>query len=68
MHSIYLLTMGGMTMGVAALATNALSWPSTAPIACKYFKANHPNMTLLPSDAGYPVENEGEQWLRECHQ
>lgn len=48
-------------MGGAALTTNALTWPSTAPFACKYFKDNHPNMTLLPSDVGYAAENEGEQ-------
>lgn len=61
MHSTYLLAIGGMAMGGAALTTNALTWPSTAPFACKYFKDNHPNMTLLPSDVGYAAENEGEQ-------
>lgn len=67
MRSTYLLAMGGMAMGGAALTTNASSWPSTAPIACKYFKDNHPNMTLVPSDAGYAAENEGKQLPRESH-
>ncbi|OBT98862.1 hypothetical protein VE01_03298 [Pseudogymnoascus verrucosus] len=58
MRSTYLLAMGGMAMGGAALTTTTSKLPSTAPIACKYFKANYPNMTLLPSDAGYTAENE----------
>lgn len=67
MRSTYLLTMGGMAMGGATLTTSASTWPSTAPIACKYFKDSHPNMTLVPSDAGYAAENEGEQLPCESH-
>lgn len=67
MRSTYLLAMGGMAMGGAALTTTTSKLPSTAPIACKYFKANYPNMTLLPSDAGYTAENEGMLLLRESH-
>jgi len=69
MHSTHLLAMCGI-----AASTVALEWPTNftpgslldsnftncPSTACNYFKQNYPNMTLLPEDAGYTAENEGE--------
>ena len=56
MHNVLLLTVSGLVASSMA-SMYGTSSPNTT---CNFFKQYYPNMTILPSDPEYTIENEGK--------
>jgi hypothetical protein len=61
-QNVSLLAMEMIASASAYIYPTSLQFNDTSSPAatCEFFKMNFPNMTILPSDANYTAENEGE--------